>query len=140
VTGRRRAALAVAAALALVSVAAGAASAAGPQRTRLANGLTILVRENAATPVVAASLFVRMGSRWETEDNAGISHLLQQVMLKGTATRSALEIAETAEGLGGGISASADMDYSEIRATALARNWKTLLGRIRRFRSPWTPS
>jgi len=126
-TGRRRAALAVAAALTLLGAAAGAASASGPQRTRLANGLTILVRENAATPVVAASLFVRMGSRWETEDNAGISHLLQQVMLKGTATRSALEIAETAEGLGGGISASADMDYSEIRATALARNWKTLL-------------
>lgn len=122
---RRRAALAVA--LVLCGAMANVAAAPGPQRTRLANGLTILVRENTATPVVAVSLFVRMGSRWETEDNAGISHLLQQVMLKGTATRSALEIAEIAEGLGGGISASADMDYSEIRATALARNWKNML-------------
>ena len=120
-----RAALAIA--LVLLGAVTNAAFASAPQRTRLANGLTILVRESNATPVVAVSLFVRMGSRWETEDNAGISHLLQQVMLKGTATRSALEIAEIAEGLGGGVSASADMDYSEIRATALARNWKDML-------------
>ncbi|MGH7415245.1 MAG: M16 family metallopeptidase [Candidatus Rokuibacteriota bacterium] len=98
-----------------------------PARRQLPGGLTLLVRENTATPVAAASLFVRVGSRWETEDDAGISHLLQQVLLKGTAQRSALEIAETAESLGGGISASADMDYSEIRATALARHWKTML-------------
>ena len=87
----------------------------------------MLVRENTATAVVAASLIVRMGSRWETEDDAGISHLLQQVLLKGTEKRSALEVAETAESLGGGIGASADLDYSEIRATALARNWRTML-------------
>ena len=107
---------------------AGAGStAAQPVRQHLPGGLTVLVRENAATPVAAVSLFVRMGSRWETEDDAGISHLLQQVMVKGTERRSALEVAETAENLGGGISASADLDYSEIRATALARNWKAML-------------
>jgi predicted Zn-dependent peptidase len=105
----------------------GVAAAQAPRRERLPSGLTVLVRENTATPVVAASLFVRAGSRWETEDDAGISHLLQQVLVKGTATRSALEIAETAEGLGGGISAGADMDFSELRATALARNWKKML-------------
>jgi zinc protease len=114
-------------ALALWWIATGVAAAEGPQRARLPSGLTVLVRESAATPVVAASLVVRMGSRWETEDNAGISHLLQQVLLKGTTSRSSLDVAETAEGLGGGISASADMDYSEIRATALARNWKKML-------------
>ena len=119
----------------LVALALGAAALlatagvapAQPRREQLPGGLTVLVRENTATPVVAASLFVRVGSRWETEDNAGISHLLQQVLLKGTITRTALEIAETAEGLGGGMSASADMDFSELRATALARNWKKML-------------
>jgi predicted Zn-dependent peptidase len=116
--------IAVAAGLAWSTIGAAWAQ---PLRQQLPNGLTVLVRENAATPVVAASLFVRMGSRWETEDDAGISHLLQQVLVKGTAGRSAVVIAETAEGLGGGISASADMDYSEVRATALARNWKMML-------------
>jgi len=105
----------------------GVAAAEEPRREKLPSGLTVLVRENTSTPVVAASLFVRVGSRWETEQDAGISHLLQQVLVKGTTTRSALEIAETAEGLGGGISASADVDFSELRATALARNWKKML-------------
>ncbi|HZP36837.1 MAG TPA: pitrilysin family protein [Methylomirabilota bacterium] len=111
----------------LLAAVASAAAALSPRRERLPSGLTVLVRENSATPVVAASLFVRVGSRWETEDDAGITHLLQQVLLKGTATRSALEVAESAEALGGGISASADMDFSEVRATALARNWKKML-------------
>jgi zinc protease len=105
----------------------GVAAAEEPRREKLPSGLTVLVRENTSTPVVAASLFVRVGSRWETEQDAGISHLMQQVLLKGTTTRPALEIAETAEGLGGGISASADVDFSELRATALARNWKKML-------------
>jgi zinc protease len=121
----RRLALALALGAALWATAGVAA--AQPHRERLPGGLTVLVRENTATPVVAASLFVLMGSRWETEDDAGISNLLQQVMVKGTASRSALAIAETAESLGGGISATADMDYSEIRATALGRNWKAML-------------
>jgi predicted Zn-dependent peptidase len=107
--------------------AGGVAAAQEPRREKLPSGLTVLVRENTSTPVVAASLFVRVGSRWETEQDAGISHLLQQVLVKGTTTRSALEIAETAEGLGGGISASADVDFSELRTTALARNWKKML-------------
>ena len=111
-----------------VAWAAGAGSAAAqPLREQLPGGLTLLLRENTATPVVAASLFVRMGSRWESEDDAGISQLLQQVLLKGTDQRSAVAVVETAENLGGGISASADMDFSEVRATALARNWKTML-------------
>ncbi len=122
----RRVGVGVALAATLVWAGLGVASA-QPLRQQLPGGLTVLVRENTATPVVAASLFVRMGSRWETEDDAGISHLLQQVLVKGTVGRSALAIAETAESLGGGISASADMDYSEIRATALARNWKPML-------------
>ncbi len=114
--------------LALAATALAAAeTAAEPRREQLPSGLVVLIRENTATPVVAASLFVRVGSRWETEDNAGITHLLQQVLLKGTTQRSALEVAETAESLGGGISASADMDFSEVRATALARNWKKML-------------
>jgi zinc protease len=124
VSRRRAIALAVAAALGWAGTGTAATQ---PTRQQLPGGLTVVVRENRATPVAAASLFVRMGSRWETEDDAGTAHLLQQVLLKGTERRSALEIAETAETLGGGIAASADLDYSEIRATALGRNWRAML-------------
>lgn len=96
-------------------------------KARLPNGLTVLVNENPAAPLVAVSLFVRVGLRWETEDNAGITNLLQQLILKGTTSRSALEIVLAAEGIGGGIGASSDADFSEIRGTALGRHWRILL-------------
>ena len=96
-------------------------------KTELPNGFTILVNENRATAVVAASLFVRLGAREETEDTAGISNLLQQVMVKGTASRSALDIAVAAEDIGGGISVESDADFSAIHGTALGRHWKGLL-------------
>lgn len=96
-------------------------------RERLPNGLTLLVRENPSVPVVAVSIMVRAGSRWEHGDNAGITNLLQQVLVKGTRSRTALQIAEEAEGIGGGISASGDIDNSEIRGVALARHWRRLV-------------
>src|SRR6185436_2995431 len=95
--------------------------------TRLANGLTVVVRENPVAPVVAIALLVRMGSRWETPDNAGISNFTHAVMVKGTAKRGGGELAEAVAGLGGKISASGDVDYSGIQASALARYWRDLL-------------
>jgi zinc protease len=105
----------------------GGVAAAESVKTRLPNGFTVLVNENPATPVVAASLFVRAGARWETEDTAGISNLLQQVMVKGTTSRSALDITQAVEDIGGGISAASDADFSAIHGTALGRHWKRLL-------------
>lgn len=115
-------------ALALVLAPVASAAAAEPiTRERLPNGLTLLVRENPSVPVVAVSVMIRVGSRWERSDNAGITNLLQQVLVKGTRTRTALRIAEEAEGIGGGISASGDTDNSEVRGVALARHWRRLL-------------
>lgn len=93
----------------------------------LPSGMTVLVRENAVAPVVAVSLFIKVGERWEREDSSGITNFLHQVMVKGTTARSAVELAEAAERLGGGISGSGDTDFSEIRGTALARHWPRLL-------------
>jgi predicted Zn-dependent peptidase len=94
---------------------------------RLDNGLTVIVRENPVAPVVAVALLVRMGARWETADNAGISNFTHAVMVKGTTKRGGGEIAETVAALGGKISAAGDVDYSGIQGTALARFWRELL-------------
>ena len=98
------------------------------RRTRLANGLTIIVRRSDVAPVVAVSLLVRMGTRWETPETAGLSNFAHAVMVKGTTRRSGAELADAVAALGGKISASAEADYSEIRASALARFWRELLG------------
>jgi zinc protease len=112
----------------LLAPAAGSAQKADAVRqTRLPNGFTVIVRENAVAPIVALSLQVRMGTRWETLDTAGISNFLMAVMVKGTARRGGAELAEAVASLGGKISASGEVDYSEIRASALARFWRDLL-------------
>ena len=121
---------------ALCAIAAAVAFAEGrpagttASKTRLSNGLTLLVRVNPAAPVVAVSLFIRGGARAESEADAGAGHLLHQVMLKGTASRSAIEIAEAAEAMGGSVSASSDADFFEVRGSALARRWRGLLDLI----------
>jgi zinc protease len=121
----------LAAALLLLAAApapAPAPSREGVRQTRLPNGFTVIVRESAIAPVVAVSLLVRMGTRWETPETAGLSNFVHAVMVKGTAKRSGSELAEAIAALGGKISASGEGDYSEIRASALARFWRELLG------------
>jgi len=124
---RRRTFLLSLAGLALPRRALSAEAVAGVVSQRASSGLTLLVRDNPTAPVVAVSLQLRMGVRWERPETAGIANLLQHVLVKGTTRRTALEIAEAAEGMGGSLGASSDTDFSEIRATALARHWRELL-------------
>jgi predicted Zn-dependent peptidase len=112
----------------LVTLAVLPAHAQAPRIERLDNGFTILVRENPLAPIVAMSLLVRTGTRWERAEQAGISNFLHAVMVKGTTKRTGAQLAEEIAAMGGKISASGDADYSEIKSSALARFWKPLLG------------
>src|SRR5947208_7580748 len=97
------------------------------RRTKLTNGMTVLVRENPTAPVVAISLMLRMGTRWETRQNAGISNFLQLMVVRGTTLRDGTQIVSVADRMGGSIDAYADADYAEIPATALSRYWGEML-------------
>jgi zinc protease len=99
-------------------------------RHTLPNGMVVLVRENAAARVVAASLQVRAGSRDEPPEAAGITNFLHRVMLRGTVRRSALELSEAADELGGTLDASGEVEYGEVRGEALAQHWAALLDLI----------
>jgi predicted Zn-dependent peptidase len=120
--------------LAVMLVLAAATSASADEsrvtRTVLPNGLRVLVRDNPAAGVVAASLLVRAGARFETTETAGITNFLHRVMVRGTNRRSAVELATAAEELGGRIEASGEVEYAEVRGTALARHWEALLALI----------
>ena len=119
------AALGLLAASSLAGAADGATGAVA--RTRLANGMTVLVRENPTAPVVGMSLMVRMGTRYETRQTAGLSNFLQLIVVRGTTTRDGTEIVNAADRMGGSIDAYADADYAEITATALSRFWSDML-------------
>jgi zinc protease len=96
-------------------------------RTKLANGLTLLVRENPTAPVVAMSLIARMGTRWETPADAGISNLVQLMVVRGTERLDGGQIVQEADRMGGSIDAYGDVDASEIPATALSRHAAEML-------------
>ena len=122
-----RAAVALGAVL-LVLASVATAGAQSTTRERLDNGLVVLVRENPLAPVVAISLMIEMGARWESPENAGISNFVHAVMVKGTAKRGGGEMAEAVALLGGKISAAGDVDYSEVKTDGLARFWRELFG------------
>jgi zinc protease len=78
--------------------------------TTLPNGLRILVVENHALPVANLNLYVRSGSSSDPADRLGLAQMTATLLDKGTATRTAVQIAETVEGVGGSIGAGADQD------------------------------
>ena len=112
-----RLAVALASALLVLALAAGHGVAQEPPVTRqvLPNGLTVLVRENGAVGVVAASLQVRAGSRIETDSNAGITNFLHRAMLRGTVKRSAVQLATSSEDIGGSLNANGEVETAELQ-------------------------
>jgi zinc protease len=115
------------AALALVPVVAGAAEAPRVTRYLLPGGLRLLVRDDPNAQVVTISLQVRSGSRYETPATSGLSNFVQRVMIRGTTKRSARQIVEAAEDIGGSVDSSGDVEYAEIRGSALAVHRDALL-------------
>jgi predicted Zn-dependent peptidase len=96
-------------------------------RQVLPNGVTLLVRENGAAGVVAATLHLVGGASDDRREQAGITNFLQRAMLRGTTRRSAAELLDAMADIGGTLETAADVDYAELRGAALARHWERLL-------------
>src|SRR5712671_5270767 len=74
------------------------------QKFELSNGLRLLVREDARLPLVAMGAVFRSGLLAETPQTNGITRLMAKALLKGTTTRTAEQIANEIEAVGGAIS------------------------------------
>jgi zinc protease len=77
------------------------------QKIELSNGLRLLVREDPRLPLVSMAAVFRGGLLAETRETNGITRLMAKVLLKGTKTRTAEEIADTIEAVGGSIGSDA---------------------------------
>jgi len=73
----------------------------------LPNGLRLLIREDSSLPLVSTIAVFKAGSLAETPDDNGITKLCSRVLIKGTKTRTAAQIVDQIESLGGGISSDA---------------------------------
>ena len=76
-------------------------------RFELSNGLRLLVREDARLPLVSMVAVFRGGLLAETPQTNGITRLMAKVLVKGTKTRTAEQIADTIEAVGGHLGSDA---------------------------------
>jgi len=87
----------------------------------LDNGLTVVLSENHAAPVVAFQMWVNVGSRNERDEQAGISHVFEHMLFKGTRKRGVGEIAKEIETAGGNINAYTSFDYTVYHLVLASR-------------------
>ncbi len=93
----------------------------------LPNGLRVVTRVDKRVPLAFAEIVFGAGSQTETAANAGINSLLSECLLKGTTTRSAEQLANEVENLGGAISSAAGNNTFNISIRGLAEDLPTLL-------------
>ncbi|ANK84659.1 MULTISPECIES: M16 family metallopeptidase [Rhizobium] len=87
--------------------------------TRLKSGLTVVTETMPHLESVALGVWIKSGSRNETEDEHGIAHLLEHMAFKGTARRTARQIAEEIEDVGGEVNAATSTETTSYYARVL---------------------
>ncbi|WP_027363791.1 M16 family metallopeptidase [Desulfotruncus alcoholivorax] len=85
----------------------------------MANGIKILTEHIPHVRSVAVGVWVDVGSRDEGEQQAGISHFIEHLMFKGTGRRSAKDIAEELDAVGGQLNAFTTKEYTCYYARVL---------------------
>src|SRR3989454_9197258 len=93
----------------------------------LKNGLTVLVREQQAVPLVSINTYVKAGYFDEDDRISGISHVIEHMLFKGTTKRPVGEIARETHGLGGYLNAYTYYDCTVYHTEVPAENMKRAL-------------
>lgn len=97
------------------------------QEKTLANGLTILYVQDQSLPYVSYSLLVKTGSASDPATQPGLSLFVAEMLEKGTAKRSATEIADSLGKMGADFSSSVTSDYAMVAASSLSNYSEKLL-------------
>ncbi len=87
---------------------------------KLQNGLTVAVVERKNVPLVTVQLLVRSGAESEGMEKAGLANMTASLLTKGTPTRTATQIAEQMEFLGGSIDTGAGWNNSVVFVNVMA--------------------
>ncbi len=92
-------------------------------KTVLDNGLTVIVKEMPGTRVATVQIWVKAGSVYESEEEAGITHFIEHMIFKGTETKGPGELAGAIEGVGGRINAYTSYENTVYHATLSSVHW-----------------
>jgi len=92
-------------------------------RTKLANGITLLQKEDRNVPLIHFRAYFRGGSYLEDAQTNGAFNLMARMMRRGTRTRSADKIAAEMDGMGGNLALGAGEDYLYCHMDLLSKNF-----------------
>src|SRR5690606_10066709 len=101
------------------------------KKQTLPNGLTVLVQENHAAPVVAVRFYVQTGSIYEGKYlGTGISHLFEHVLQEGSKTRTKEEINAETQAIGGQTNAYTSNDVTAYHVVTAAPYFERALNNL----------
>ncbi|MGE5573223.1 MAG: M16 family metallopeptidase [Bacteroidota bacterium] len=89
------------------------------RRTILPCGVRVVTEDIPHVRSCSIGIWVNAGSRWETPEENGVSHFIEHLVFKGTARRSARQIAEEMDGVGGQLNAFTGKDHTCFYAKVL---------------------
>ena len=92
------------------------------ERSKLRNGLTVVSHTMAEVETVSIGIWIGAGSRSEALGEHGVAHFLEHMAFKGTARRSAKDIAEEIEAVGGDLNAATGVDSTAYYARVLRKD------------------
>jgi predicted Zn-dependent peptidase len=95
--------------------------------TRLKNGLTVATAAMPHMASVSVGLWVGVGSRFEPSETNGACHFIEHLLFKGTKKRSAREISQAVEGIGGYLNAFTSEEMTCFHSRACAGRFDELL-------------
>ena len=93
-----------------------------PHRFVMPNGLTVLVVEQHALPIVQIEALVKTGSAQDPPENAGLANLTASLLDEGTTSRTATQLAEQIEFVGGALEVKTTHDFTTAAARVLAKD------------------
>ena len=96
-----------------------------PQRSVLGNGMILLTSEQRALPMVSIELLIDAGSRHDMPKQEGLANLTARLLTYGTQRRTALQISETLDFIGAGLSAGCGEDLATVSMTVLKKDLAT---------------
>ena len=82
------------------------------QKSTLSNGLRVITETIPSVRSISVGIWVKIGSRWENEPEAGITHFLEHMLFKGTDTRTSFDISSSIEATGGYLNAMTSSEYT----------------------------
>ncbi len=97
------------------------------RKTVLDNGITVVTDSIPYYSTVSLGVWWKAGSRYEVPANNGISHFIEHMLFKGTASRSAFDIAKEFDAIGGSINAFTGKEYTCLYARVLKKDMNIAL-------------